>query len=364
MQTDLGRYTSRLLVAIALIAMALFLWKLVDVLLLAFAAILLATLLRALTGWIDKHSPLSSGWALAGAVLLVLAILGASGWLFGREVSAQVEQITQLVPQAWEKVRGYLQDYSWGRAALEHVESMDVGAVSGGIVGSARSVLMTTLGIVGNVLLVAAGGIYLAAQPCLYRDGIVALVPRNAEDRTREALDAAGHGLRQWLKGQLISMTIIGVLTTAGLWVLGVPSALALGLLAGLSEFVPLVGPIASAIPALLVASAEGVSTVLYVLGLYIVVQQIESNLIMPMVERKLVSLPPALTLFAVVAFGVLFGVLGVLFATPLAVVAFILVRKLYVQDALGKGEGGRTPAKADQPAPPGLRAAPRSGRS
>ena len=339
MPTDIGRFTVRLLVAIALIAVALFLWTIVDVLLLAFAAVLLATLLRTAADGIERHTPLSTGWSLAGAVLALLLILGASGWLFGSEVSDQVDQLAQLVPQAWEKVRGYLQDSAWGRAVLDQVESMEVGSLSGGIVGNARSVLMTTVGIVGNVLLVAAGGVYLAAQPGLYRDGIVALAPKAAEARTREALDAAGQGLRQWLKGQLISMTIIGVFTTLGLWVLGVPSALALGLLAGLAEFVPLVGPIASAAPALLVASAEGFTTVLYVLGLYIVVQQVESNVVTPLVERRLVSLPPALTLFAVVAFGVLFGVPGVLFATPLAVVVFILVRRLYVGQALGKGE-------------------------
>ncbi|MGQ9365939.1 AI-2E family transporter [Azospirillum sp. A39] len=339
MDTDFGRFVGRALVLFLLLALALFLWRIVDVLLLVFGAVLLAVVLRALADGIGRTLHLSSGWALAVAVLLVLAVLGVSGWLFGREMSAQVDELVRLVPESWGKVRGYLQDHAWGRAVLGQLDSLDVGSVSGGLVGSARSVLTTTLGVVGNVLLVAAGAAYLAAQPGLYRDGIVALVPRGREEAARDALDATGDGLRQWLKGQFVSMSVIGVLTTLGLWVLGVPSALALGLLAGLAEFVPLVGPIASAIPALLVASAEGMNTVLYVLVLYVVVQQVESNLITPLVQRELVSLPPALTLFAVVAMGALFGAMGVLLATPLTVVAFVLIRRLYVCRALGKDE-------------------------
>jgi predicted PurR-regulated permease PerM len=133
-------------------------------------------------------------------------------------------------------------------------------------------------------------------------------------------------------------------MATLGLWLLGVPSALALGLLAGLGEFVPLVGAVATAIPALLAASTVGMSTVLYVVALYIVIQQIEGNLILPIIERKMVSLAPALALFAVVAFGLLFGILGVIFATPLTVVAYVAVKKLYVEYALGKPDTKEEP--------------------
>jgi predicted PurR-regulated permease PerM len=115
------------------------------------------------------------------------------------------------------------------------------------------------------------------------------------------------------------------------------PAALALALLAGLAEFVPLIGPIVAAIPALLIALSEGVQTALWTLLLYLAVQQVESNLIMPVVQHRVVSLPPAITLFAVVAFGLLFGSLGVLFATPLAVVLFVAVKKLWVSETLGE---------------------------
>jgi predicted PurR-regulated permease PerM len=132
-------------------------------------------------------------------------------------------------------------------------------------------------------------------------------------------------------------MMLVFVLTGLGLWAIGVPAALALALLAALAEFVPLVGPVVSAIPALLIALSDSWQTALGTLLLYVAIQQIESNLIMPLVQRRVVSIPPAVTLFAVVAFGLLFGSLGVLFATPLAVVVFVAVKKLWVRETLGE---------------------------
>jgi predicted PurR-regulated permease PerM len=334
----LGRFVPILLVTVLVVALALLAWQIVDVLLLAFGAVLLAVFLRGSADWLAGRTPLTPGWALTAVILAILIFLGGCGWLFGAQVSAQVDQLTQLVPQAWDRLRGYLQGSSWGRAALDAVKDFDPGTVSGGAVRGAGSLVMSVLGGIGNLLLLVAGGIYLATQPGLYREGVVALVPRSAEACTRETLDAMGAALSKWLQGQFISMILVGVLTSLGLWLIGVPSALALGLLAGLGEFVPLIGAIATAVPALLAASAEGLSTSLYVLALYVVIQQIEGNLIMPIVERKMVSLAPALTLFAVVAFGLMFGILGVVLATPLTVVTYVAVRKLYVEGALEKG--------------------------
>jgi predicted PurR-regulated permease PerM len=148
-------------------------------------------------------------------------------------------------------------------------------------------------------------------------------------------MQGCGGALRLWLLGQLASMVIVGVLTGVGLWLVGLPSPFVLGLLAGLAEFVPIIGPILAAIPGLVLALSYGTEMVVWVLAVYVIVQQIESYVILPVVQRKAVSLPPALTLFAVVAMGVLFGPLGLLFATPLTVVAFVLVKKLYLVDAL-----------------------------
>jgi predicted PurR-regulated permease PerM len=344
--TDLspGHFARLLLVALIIVTIAMLAWQIVDVLLLVFGAILLAVMLRRSADWLAERTPLPEGWALAAVVLGSVVVLGLCGWMFGAQVSRQIDQLVQVVPQAWGGVREQLQGSSWGRSVLETVEQFDPSSVSGGVVREAGSLLMTVVGGLGNVLLLVAGGVYLAAQPKLYRDGVVMLVPREAEDRTRDTLDTMGDALGKWLKGQFLAMIMVGTLVSLGLWLLGVPSALALGLLAGLGEFVPLVGAVATAIPALLAASTVDMTTVLYVLVLYIVIQQIEGNVIMPIIQSEMVSLAPALALFAVVAFGLLFGILGVIFATPLTVVAYVAVKKLYVEAGLGK------PAPTDQP--------------
>ena len=181
------------------------------------------------------------------------------------------------------------------------------------------------------------GGIYLAINPRLYRDGLVKLVPPAVQPNVNATLDDSGEALKRWLAGQVIAMLLVGVFTGAGLWLAGVPSAFALGFIAGLAEFVPLIGPILAAIPALLIASTQDWQTVLLALAVLVVVQQVESNLITPLIANRMVSIAPAVGLFAVVAMGVLFGPLGLLLGFPLAIVFDVAIRRLYVRDTLGE---------------------------
>jgi predicted PurR-regulated permease PerM len=187
-----------------------------------------------------------------------------------------------------------------------------------------------------DLVLVLIAGIFLAADPATYRSGLAKLFPKGRQRQVFATLDASGGALRLWLLGQMVSMTVIGVLTGLGLWLVGVPSPLMLGLIAGLAEFVPVVGPFIAAVPGLLLALSESPQTALWALLVYVVIQQFESNLVTPMVEKSVVAIPPAVTLFAVLALGVIFGPLGILLAAPLSVVLFVAVKKLYVRDALG----------------------------
>jgi predicted PurR-regulated permease PerM len=196
-------------------------------------------------------------------------------------------------------------------------------------------ILMTIFGGIAHTLLVIAGGIYLAAQPDLYRKGLLKLVPKPSRGLAGDALDASGKALKLWLLGTFVSMALVGSLTAFGLWLIGVPSWLALGLLAGLFEFIPIIGPIAAAIPGVLLALTVGIDTFLWALALYILIQQMEGNVIQPLVQRYAVDLPPALLLFSVVAGGFLFGIIGIIFAAPLTVVAYVMVKRLYVREAL-----------------------------
>jgi predicted PurR-regulated permease PerM len=329
-------FVRRVLIAVAIGALAVLLWRLIDLLLLVFGAVLVGVLLRALAEPIARRTPLSDGWALAAATLAVLALVGAVAWLFGAEVRAQVADLAERLPEAWRSFEERLGVTNLGERLLSRAEDAapDAASVLSGLAG----VVSSFVGGLADLLLIVFGGLYLAAQPGLYRHGVLLLFPADGpRERIAGTLDASGAALRLWLLGQLVAMLVVFVLTGLGLWAIGVPAALALALLAGLAEFVPLIGPIVAAIPALLIALSEGWQIALWTLLLYLAIQQLESNVITPLVQRQAVSLPPAITLFAVVAFGLLFGPLGVLFATPLAVVVMVAVKKLWVREALGR---------------------------
>lgn len=331
-----GGFVKRVLVVFAVAALTLLLWYLVDVLLLFFGAVLTAVLLHAAAAPIERWTRLSTGWALALVSLLLTLFMLLAVLLFGTEFRDEMRKLVETLPGAWDlfirrTLTGELREEVLARAEEAAPATADLIT---GFVSGAYSVI----GGVSALLLMVVGGLYLAAQPELYRQGVLLLLPDDGKRlRCAETLDAIGEALKLWLMGQLLTMAFIFAVTLLGLWLLGVPSALALAVFAGLAQFVPILGPIVAAVPALLVALTEGWTLVLWVLGLYVVLQQVESNLVTPLVQRRTVHLPPVLPLFAVVVFGLLFGFMGVLFATPLAVVAFVAVKKLWVRDALGE---------------------------
>lgn len=329
-------FVRRAFIVVAIVTLAVILWSLIDVLLLVFAAVLLAVLLQAAARPIERWLRLNGGWALTITTVALVGTVSLAIVLFGNEVRNQTLKILETAPGGWQRFLERILSGDLLEQILERAEDggPSVAEMMSGIVMGASSFISATIAIV----LILAGGLYLAAQPEVYRRGFLLLLP---DDGTREqgrvTLEAIGEALKLWLVGQLATMGFIFVVTLAGLWLIDLPGALALAVFAGLAQFVPIVGPIAAAVPALLVALAEGWAMVLWVLGLYLVIQQVESNLVTPLVQRSTVSLPPALPLFAVVVFGVLFGFMGIILATPLAVMTFVLVKKLWVRDALGE---------------------------
>ncbi len=322
------------LAVVGVLAFAALIWRLSDVLLLFFGAVVVAVILRSSAELIERHSPIRTPWSLvlAGTAILLLFILFF--FLLGWQLAGEVSSLVQRFPHMLAELGNRLGVDDLPQRVGEQASSFLGRAGTAGKIASYTSVL---LGVLANILLVLVAGIYLAARAQRYWRGILKLAPPRWRERATNALDNSGRALRLWLLGQLISMAVVGALVTIGLYLIGMPSALALGFLAGLSEFVPIVGPILSAVPALLLAQSEGQNTIFWVLGLYVAVQQIESNLIMPLVQRETVDVPPVLTLFAILALGALFGPLGVLLGTPLTVVLYGLVIQLYLRDTLGE---------------------------
>ncbi|MEG3174655.1 AI-2E family transporter [Sphingomonas sp. RB3P16] len=188
-----------------------------------------------------------------------------------------------------------------------------------------------------NCILLLVGALFFAADPAVYRRGALLLVPPSVRPAFADALDDVGTTLRLWLRAELIGMTSMGVLVGGGLWIAGVPSAAALGLLAGLSEFVPYVGPTAAMLPALGIAATAGTGPLIGTLVTYAVVRMIQTNFITPVVQSRVTDIPPAITVFAIIAIGFVFGLFGLFFSAALLVVIYTLVRSLYLRDVLGE---------------------------
>lgn len=319
---------------IALIAALFFLaWHLRRLFLLVFAALLVAVILQLVARPLHERFKLPYKGALAVAVMLAAAVLALAFGLFRSEVADQTQALSSSIPRALQSLQARMD--SWGLGNLSRFWTGEA-ALEQSVTASAGRFARSLASGITDTLLVLAGGIYIAAQPRLYRTGLVKLVPAARRDLISDALDESGEALALWLKGRLVSMALVGILTGLGLWALGVPSALSLALLSALLEFIPFLGPILASVPAILLGLAHSPQTALWTALLYLLVQQLEGNVIEPIVQQHAVTIPPALLLFGLVAAAMLFGIVGVLLGAPLTVVAYVLVKRLYVREALG----------------------------
>jgi predicted PurR-regulated permease PerM len=318
----------RAAIVLAMIVALLAAWRLRELILLLFGSVLSAVFLRRLMLPVKRWSRLPEGAALFLVVVGVLLLLAFFGFFFGWRIQGQVAEAADLIPKGLRIFTDSVRSTPIG--------SRIMGAAKEFHISSAMPALMQLPMFVGSVMVVLGeslaalvGGIFLAAQPDLYRRGLMRLLPPRLRPWTDSLLDETGSRLRQWLIAQLIAMISIGVLVGAGLSVIGVPAPLALGLFAGLVEFIPVAGPIIGAIPALLIALLHGVHMAGYVLALFVLVQQFEGHVLLPLVQQRFATLPPVVTIFALMGFAVLFGWVGVLLAVPLAVAGAVLLKHL-----------------------------------
>lgn len=334
---DFAGYVRKLLITVVVVALALIVFRWLQVFLLGFGAALIAVLLRSLANPIRRRTPLDAAWSLGVAVLAVLLLVALIGWFVGAQVAAQVDQLEEMLPKAWSAAQSYLNAFAAGRWVLDKLQEArsdhSVASSLGVVAGRLGRITRMSVGVVTDLVLVIIAGVYFAAQPTLYRNGLLQLVPQGVRSRVEDAMDETAASLRKWLLGTGLAMLAMGVLIAVGASLLGLPAPLALGLVAGLAEFVPIVGAILSAVPGLLLAGTQGPHVVLWTLAFYVAAHQFEGHVLIPLIQRHVVSVPPALTLFSVLAFGLLFGPLGVILATPLAVVVLVLVRRLYLHE-------------------------------
>jgi predicted PurR-regulated permease PerM len=320
---------------VAILGVAWLMATLSGFLLLVFSALVLAAIFDAMARKVSKVTRMKRGFALTLSVFALLAVFVGVFTLFGTQLADQFDTIRDSIPPAMDQVRGLLEQFGLGDPARNMLDQSS-GDVSQ-LLSRAGGYALTVGNGLANFVLVFIGAIFIASDPAVYRRGLLLLMPDRAEDTVAAALDDASRGLRGWMVGQAVSSLVVAVFTWGGLALLDVPAAGGLGLIAGLLDVIPMIGPIIAGVPAVLLAFTVSPATALWTIGLFLLIQQLQGNFLQPMIQRQAVDVPPAVLLFAIVAAGLLFGLLGVLLAAPLTVVVFVLVQRIYVRTLLGK---------------------------
>ena len=325
-KSTVNRLLTGLLVLAILFIFVYFTW---EALLLTFAGLLLAILLRGVTIWIASHTPFNIGWSYTLFLILVIGLITLAAWLIAPRAISESAQIVKTIPKALTLARNDLNQYDWGRHVVNFAQHTTSGPEFGKVLGKVTSGLEEAVeGIV--VILVVA--FFFALQPDVYTKGVLLLFPPEKRSRARDVFNHVGYTLHWWILGQMVPMIFLGVVSMIGLWLLNIPLAFALGLFTGVMIFIPYVGALLSEIPAALVALVQGPDKMVEVIILYLVVHVLEGYILTPWAQRKAVHLPPALTILAQLFMLKLAGLLGVIVATPLAAAILALVQKLYLE--------------------------------
>ncbi len=324
------RFAAYAALAVGIALVPIVLWQLGWVLILGFAAILIAILLHLVAEPLKRWTPLPHWADLLIAGLTVVALIALGGWIFGTQLSSEFSEVMNRVRAGALQVQDLLRKGPLGEFILSQLKNTSVSVT--GLFGTVVTTFVTAIEALVVIVMSAA---YLAAEPELYRTGLVRLFPTAQEEWAHDTIVTVAQALRYWLLGQFVQMALIGALTTLAVWLVGLPSPLALGAIATLTEFVPYLGPILAAIPALLMAVTGGLDQVIWTLVAYILIHQIEGNLIMPQIQKRMVYIPPAVMLLGIAGMGVLAGLLGFVFAAPIVVAIFVIVQKAYVHDTL-----------------------------
>lgn len=312
----------------------------INFFLLVFAGIFFSVLLHASADWLTRKIKLKYGLSLVVVLLLIVGILVGIVMLVGPSIGEQVNEMIDTLPRSIKNLKEKIMQTGLGQKLVDEIPDnprdliQNKTEVISRVVGS----FSTTIGVFANLLIILITGIFLAAAPATYRSGFIRLFPVSFRTRLGQVLDKTHDTLSLWMLAKLISMAVVGVSTAIGLRLLDIPLPYALALIAGLFSFIPNIGPYLALAPALLIGFMEGADKALYVAMLYFGIQMIESYLITPLIEKKMVALPPALTLLWMVIMGTLTGILGLVLAAPILAALIVIINELYVEDFLERG--------------------------
>jgi predicted PurR-regulated permease PerM len=345
------------LVVVAILIGLQLLWSARILVLTAFLALLFGLAAGRAVDWIQARVRMQRSVAAALVVFGTVGVLVLVGVWMGPTLASQSQELRTKLPEALTKVELWLARnqprlldviappdstavHGTAPATAAPPSVASGGRLMGALAGQSATladfafgVLQSTVAVFGAIVLVIFLALYIATDPEVYRRGVLLLFPVDRRERIDELMMALAGALRTWFATQLIAMLVIAVVTTIALAIIGMRAALPLGVLAGLFEFIPNVGPTLSAIPAILMGFADSPRMALAVTGLYWAIQFLENNLLIPYLMKQQLDLPPALTLLTQVVMAYVFGFLGLFVAIPLLATVVVGVRMFWVAD-------------------------------
>ena len=315
------------------VIMILLIYNTFNVFLLFLAASLIALFFGAVSGKIKKLTGWKNGISLTITIVLMIVLLGLFFWLVGAEAQYQYKEMQEAVPVMIDNAQIYLNRTDLGRKVSEYVTDVENQKK---VLPFLQGFFTTSFGVFGDLYIVVFLAMFLSVAPFDYINGAVNLVPRNGKVKARQLFQDLGYNLQKWIKGAIISSFIIFILVSIALLILGVDMWLILAITAGLLNIIPNFGPLLAMIPAVMVALLTSPTQALLVAGAFVFVQAIEGNIITPNIQKKLLSIPPALLILFQVVMGTLTGGWGIVLAVPMLVILITLVRNLYLDRNMG----------------------------
>jgi predicted PurR-regulated permease PerM len=318
------------------IALVLLAYALAPVLLLVFAGLIVAVGLDGVAAGVVRHTPVPRWLALLATAAVLIGAIAAFVVVLVPQLVGQFGQMADTVESI---VRAALARIARSGVTPEVLNDaatpQDLAGVAGTVMGHVARWGMTTLGALASVVVVVVIAGFAVADPALYRRGVLRMLPARMRPPVDDALSSVARALRWWFLSQLVSMLLLGVTVSAGLWLIGIELWLGLAVLTALLTFVPYLGPLIASVPILAVAFADGVETGLMVTAFYLTVQIVEGDIVVPWIQHKVVRLAPVVAIAAQVLFGLLLGAPGFILAAPLTVVGMVLVQKLWIEGML-----------------------------
>ncbi|MES2278301.1 MAG: AI-2E family transporter [Bacteroidota bacterium] len=303
-----------------------------NVLLMVMAGALISTYFHGLGDLIERKTKLKRRFAMLISVIGSITIIGLLFWFMGTKIQHQVAELSNTLPHTISNVKAKMAESPIGQKILDNAS----GDNSQKMMTTVQSFFSTSFGVLGDIYIIMFLGIFFTANPSLYKNGILLLIPASRKELGKHIMNRVSLSLKGWLKGMMVSIVLVTILISTGLTIIGIPVAMVLGLITGILELVPNFGSIIAMIPGVLLALTVSTNTGIIVALLYITSQTITANIVNPLIQKKLIKLPPALTLISQLIMGALSGALGIILAVPLLAILIILVDELYVKKING----------------------------